>query len=34
MYADSLAAAFDIERDKLIVLYSDKMTLIWDMKNR
>ena len=34
MYADSVGVLFDIERDKLTVVYSDKMTLIWDMKNR
>jgi len=33
-YSDSVAIAYDIEREKLFVLYSDKMTLIWDMKNK
>ena len=34
VYADTIAIVMDVERDKLIALYSDKLCLIWDMENK
>ena len=33
-YSDAVAIALDSEREKLIVVYSDRMTLIWDLKEK
>lgn len=33
-YADAVALKMDVNREKLFVLYSDKMMLVWDMRNK